>query len=326
MDSATPYRLATHVWHAKRFTMARRCGHCFVLDHRHTHLLLHSWGCVLALGLVGKGHGARAFLHKASTKAVMHDASYWRPMRLTICHRALLTMLRPLVYVQGSHPCYAWSTRSHRSACDHRRLQGWLATWAHTTARGGSPASELQLLLQDGAVTLGPVTLTALQQGQGPVRCAQTHQKRKRLRIKLAVQRAAMDVLLWVHSAAMPSTMPPLAARARACRVFIEDCSFQLSRIELHGPMWSPALRQCCRPPPPLTDGLLAWVCDPRLPCATPPPVQGVASAMLQPSAWQPCSESVIAEHRRLQRRQVLLGCFPFSLQCHTTLCGHTGR
>lgn len=54
---------------------------------------------MLALGLVGKGHGARAFLHRASTRAVMHDASYWCPMRLSIRHCTLLTLLRPCVYV-----------------------------------------------------------------------------------------------------------------------------------------------------------------------------------------------------------------------------------
>lgn len=86
----------------------------------------YRWGCVLALSVVGKGHGARAFLHKASTRAVMHDASYWRPTRLTIRHRTLLTMLRPLVYDSSAqvhtsaHVCTGRSTIT--GVCRH----GWL--------------------------------------------------------------------------------------------------------------------------------------------------------------------------------------------------------
>ncbi|XP_039012024.1 ribonucleases P/MRP protein subunit POP1-like isoform X1 [Hibiscus syriacus] len=51
-------RLRTHVWHAKRFTMAKR------------------WGFYLPLGLQGRGRGSRAVLRWFKQGVLLHDASY----------------------------------------------------------------------------------------------------------------------------------------------------------------------------------------------------------------------------------------------------------
>lgn len=51
-------RLRTHVWHAKRFTMAKR------------------WGFYLPLGLHGRGGGSRAVLRWFKQGVLLHDASY----------------------------------------------------------------------------------------------------------------------------------------------------------------------------------------------------------------------------------------------------------
>ncbi|GMJ09230.1 similar to yeast POP1 [Hibiscus trionum] len=51
-------RLRTHVWHAKRFTMAKR------------------WGFYLPLGLHGRGRGSRAVLRWFKQGVLLHDASY----------------------------------------------------------------------------------------------------------------------------------------------------------------------------------------------------------------------------------------------------------
>ncbi|KAK8588080.1 hypothetical protein V6N13_087029 [Hibiscus sabdariffa] len=51
-------RLRTHVWHAKRFTMAKR------------------WGFYLPLGLHGRGRGSRAVLKWFKQGVLLHDASY----------------------------------------------------------------------------------------------------------------------------------------------------------------------------------------------------------------------------------------------------------
>jgi ribonuclease P/MRP protein subunit POP1 len=42
----------------------------------------HRWGHVLAEGAPGRGRGSRAALAALRGGALLHDASYWRPVQL----------------------------------------------------------------------------------------------------------------------------------------------------------------------------------------------------------------------------------------------------
>ncbi|KAF7043085.1 hypothetical protein CFC21_052519 [Triticum aestivum] len=68
-------RLRTHLWHAKRFTMARR------------------WGFVLPICSQGSGRGSRAVLKRLKTGTIVHDASYFIPIQLDGPEDSLLSIL-----------------------------------------------------------------------------------------------------------------------------------------------------------------------------------------------------------------------------------------
>lgn len=68
-------RLRTHLWHAKRFTMARR------------------WGFVLPIGSQGSGRGSRAVLKWLKNGTIVHDASYFIPIQLDGPEDSLLSIL-----------------------------------------------------------------------------------------------------------------------------------------------------------------------------------------------------------------------------------------
>ncbi|KAI4998983.1 hypothetical protein ZWY2020_054847 [Hordeum vulgare] len=68
-------RLRTHLWHAKRFAMARR------------------WGFVLPIGSHGSGRGSRAVLKWLKNGTIVHDASYFIPIQLNGPEDSLLTIL-----------------------------------------------------------------------------------------------------------------------------------------------------------------------------------------------------------------------------------------
>ncbi|CAM0874160.1 unnamed protein product [Alopecurus aequalis] len=68
-------RLRTHMWHAKRFAMARR------------------WGFVLPVGAQGSGRGSRAVLKRLKNGTVVHDASYFIPIQLDGPEGSLLSIL-----------------------------------------------------------------------------------------------------------------------------------------------------------------------------------------------------------------------------------------
>ncbi|KAK1319244.1 hypothetical protein QJS10_CPB04g01008 [Acorus calamus] len=69
-------RLRTHLWHAKRFEMAKL------------------WGFYLPLGLHGRGRGSRAVLKWQKTGALIHDASYYCAAQLEGPEDSLLNILR----------------------------------------------------------------------------------------------------------------------------------------------------------------------------------------------------------------------------------------
>ena len=48
---------------------------------------------MLAEGLVGKGHGSRALLHKLQQGTIMHDASYCCPLQLSGQGEGLLSVI-----------------------------------------------------------------------------------------------------------------------------------------------------------------------------------------------------------------------------------------
>ncbi|XP_039061850.1 ribonucleases P/MRP protein subunit POP1-like [Hibiscus syriacus] len=68
-------RLRTHVWHAKRFTMAKR------------------WGFYLPLGLQGRGRGSRAVLRWFNQGMLLHDASYNLAVQLEGPENSLVAIL-----------------------------------------------------------------------------------------------------------------------------------------------------------------------------------------------------------------------------------------
>ncbi|GLJ16937.1 hypothetical protein SUGI_0292650 [Cryptomeria japonica] len=72
-------RLATHVWHAKRFTMTKK------------------WGYYLPLGLFGRGRGSRAVLKWSKSTALLHDASYYSAVQLEGPEDSLLNVLRKVL-------------------------------------------------------------------------------------------------------------------------------------------------------------------------------------------------------------------------------------
>ncbi|KAK1279339.1 hypothetical protein QJS04_geneDACA004587 [Acorus gramineus] len=69
-------RLRTHLWHAKRFEMAKL------------------WGFYLPLGLHGRGRGSRAVLKWQKTGALIHDASYYCAAQLEGPEDSLMNILR----------------------------------------------------------------------------------------------------------------------------------------------------------------------------------------------------------------------------------------
>ncbi|OVA02515.1 Ribonuclease P/MRP [Macleaya cordata] len=69
-------RLRTHLWHAKRFLMAKR------------------WGFYLPQGLQGRGKGSRALLRLFENGALVHDASYLCAVQLEGPENSLLSILR----------------------------------------------------------------------------------------------------------------------------------------------------------------------------------------------------------------------------------------
>ncbi|XVE81504.1 hypothetical protein DITRI_Ditri15bG0069800 [Diplodiscus trichospermus] len=69
-------RLRTHVWHAKRFTMAKQ------------------WGFYLPLGLQGRGRGSRAVLRWFKQGVLVHDASYNVAVQLEGPEDSLMAVLR----------------------------------------------------------------------------------------------------------------------------------------------------------------------------------------------------------------------------------------
>ncbi|KAL2634213.1 hypothetical protein R1flu_005692 [Riccia fluitans] len=72
-------RLATHVWHAKRFPM-KKC-----------------WGYALSEGLPGRGRGSRAVLKWIKEAAVLHDASYYGLIELQGTSEAIGCILQQTV-------------------------------------------------------------------------------------------------------------------------------------------------------------------------------------------------------------------------------------
>lgn len=76
-------RLRTHVWHAKRFTMAKL------------------WGFYLPLGLHGRGKGSRALLKWCKQGVVVHDASYYSAVQLEGPEDSLLSILSSLLVPCG---------------------------------------------------------------------------------------------------------------------------------------------------------------------------------------------------------------------------------
>lgn len=77
-------RLRTHVWHAKRFRMAKL------------------WGYHLPLGLHGRGKGSRAILKKFKNGVLIHDASYYNVVQLEGPEAPLLSMLRTVLVTSAS--------------------------------------------------------------------------------------------------------------------------------------------------------------------------------------------------------------------------------
>lgn len=68
--------------------------------HQTLSFVLHGrWGYVLAEGLPGRGRGSRAALAELRGGALLHDASYWRPVQLAGALPALRTALEMLWFV-----------------------------------------------------------------------------------------------------------------------------------------------------------------------------------------------------------------------------------
>nr|GMC46859.1 ribonucleases P/MRP protein subunit POP1 isoform X1 [Ipomoea batatas] len=72
-------RLRTHIWHAKRFTMAKL------------------WGFYLPLGLQGRGRGSRALLKKLKDSVLVHDASYSSAIQLEGPEDILMSILDNMI-------------------------------------------------------------------------------------------------------------------------------------------------------------------------------------------------------------------------------------
>lgn len=164
-------RLETHVWHAKRFEMARRWGYC------------------LAEGLPGRGLGSRAVLRWAEEAAVLHDASYLGAIQLRgteIAVRRLLArvsdaMSAPAVLVGSLGPPLA------AGAC----AGAFMLHSPRSFPRGAiCPAS---FLWRPGAVAQEGTPPTANSVG------GSKHDTRQR------------DMLIWVHPAAYDDAVAALA-------------------------------------------------------------------------------------------------------------------
>ncbi|GJP41612.1 hypothetical protein CLOM_g1264 [Closterium sp. NIES-68] len=129
-------RLASHVWHAKRFHMAA------------------TWGCTLATRVHGRGHGSRAVLEAADRAALVHDASYHSAIQLSgtqshICtllarctpHGALPLSPRPAT--AAPHTPYAASTSSGVvGESEEARGEAWRNGQLELRAMLCSPASD----------------------------------------------------------------------------------------------------------------------------------------------------------------------------------------
>ncbi|XP_024515174.1 ribonucleases P/MRP protein subunit POP1-like isoform X1 [Selaginella moellendorffii] len=92
-------RLVTHVWHAKRFYMAKR------------------WGYWLSSGIPGRGRCAATVLRWPDRGAVLHDASYYSAIQLEgpqeELSRVLGLVLEPLAGNVSRVPCYVIAMAHH---------------------------------------------------------------------------------------------------------------------------------------------------------------------------------------------------------------------
>ncbi|XP_026413202.1 ribonucleases P/MRP protein subunit POP1-like [Papaver somniferum] len=98
-------RLRTHLWHAKRFRMAKH------------------WGFHLPEGLHGSGRGSRALLKWFKRGTVVHDASYYCPVQLEGPEDSLMSILRMVLVPTPSEStsilsgvCYGNSMLYHAGA------------------------------------------------------------------------------------------------------------------------------------------------------------------------------------------------------------------
>ncbi|KAI5084545.1 hypothetical protein GOP47_0000714 [Adiantum capillus-veneris] len=79
ISSDGTWRLGTHVWHAKRFTMEK------------------IWGYRIPLGRHGRGHGSRAVLRWSKSKALLHDCSFMNAIQLIGSVEKICEVLRPVL-------------------------------------------------------------------------------------------------------------------------------------------------------------------------------------------------------------------------------------
>ncbi|MCO5552715.1 hypothetical protein L7F22_006232 [Adiantum nelumboides] len=73
------WRLATHVWHAKRFTIEKQ------------------WGYRIPLGRHGRGHGSRSILRWSKSKALLQDCSFISAIQLIGSEEKICQVLRPVL-------------------------------------------------------------------------------------------------------------------------------------------------------------------------------------------------------------------------------------
>ncbi|MCL7030627.1 hypothetical protein MKW94_017671 [Papaver nudicaule] len=91
-------RLRTHLWHAKRFLMAKH------------------WGYHLPQGLQGSGRGSRALLKWFKRGTVVHDASYHCPVQLEGPEDSLMSILRMVLVPTPSESTFILSGVSYGSS------------------------------------------------------------------------------------------------------------------------------------------------------------------------------------------------------------------
>ncbi|KAJ7544939.1 hypothetical protein O6H91_09G099700 [Diphasiastrum complanatum] len=179
-------RLATHLWHSKRFEMNKM------------------WGYWLAKGLPGRGRGSRALLKMANEGALVHDASYHNAIEMKGRMDALLETLELVL-----EPSPRMLTSSHDAlkapiscACYDNAMIHQLGKVPY------KPVAPVMVIWRPSSVQLQSHDLRPLTSVISSSRCENTDHRP----LLTESQDEERQLWIWVHAAAFDITLQVLEA------------------------------------------------------------------------------------------------------------------